>query len=100
MEYEIDEELRGICRDILDDNRTIAEWAELEASDWFQTAHYCGGFDATDKHFAFTVEVSGRDYCFSLTLEEAISIAGGQITSPGTENENEISGFGVRRVTT
>lgn len=55
MEHAVDDELRTICREIQQDNRTVAERAEIEATDWFQTAHYCGGFDATDMQFTFSV---------------------------------------------
>jgi hypothetical protein len=81
MELVIDDELRNICREIQQDNRTVADWAEIEASDWFQTAHYCGGFDATEMKFAFTLTSGSTDYCFSLTLEEALCIADGHIMS-------------------
>lgn len=81
MEHAIDDELRDICREIQRDNRTLAEWAEIEASDWFQTVHYCGGFDATEMQFAFTVTSGNTDYCFTLTLEEALGIADGNIGS-------------------
>jgi hypothetical protein len=46
-----------------------------------QTARYCGGFDGTDMQFTFTVTSDSTDYCFSLTLDEALGIADGHITS-------------------
>jgi len=81
MEHAIDDELRGICREIQQDNRTAKAWAEIEACDWFQTEHYCGGFDATDMQFTFTFTSARTDYCFGITLEEAVSIADGRITT-------------------
>jgi hypothetical protein len=75
MEHQVDNELRGICEEIRREGKSEAQWAEVEASDWFQTPHYCGGFDATDMHFAFTVYVGDRQYCFALSLADALMIA-------------------------
>ena len=81
MEYAIDDELRTICRELERDERTLEAWADVESSDWFQTAHYCGGFDATEMAFTFTFRRDDADYCFSLILEQAFGVAAGRITS-------------------
>ncbi len=81
MEHAIDDELRNICREIQRDNRTVAEWAEIESCDWFQTAHYCGGFDATEMEFTFSITLDSTEYCFQLSLEQALGVAEGRITS-------------------
>jgi hypothetical protein len=79
MDHPVDDELRGICEEIRREGKTEAQWAEVEASDWFQTPHYCGGFDATDMQFAFTVYVGDRQFCFALPLSEALMIADGRL---------------------
>jgi hypothetical protein len=61
MEHAIDDELRNICREIQRDNRTVAEWTEIESCDWFQTAHYCGGFDATEMEFTFSITLDSTE---------------------------------------
>ena len=81
MEHTIDNELKGICREIQRDNRTVNQWAEIEACDWFQTEHYCGGFDATEMQFLFSFTVSDIEHCFALTLEQALGIAKGEIVT-------------------
>jgi len=79
MEYNVDRELQRICGEIREENKSEAEWARIEASDWFQTPHYNGGFDATDMHFAFTIYLNSEKFCFAISLSEALRIADGSI---------------------
>ena len=48
----VDDELRGIAREIVDQHWTIQDWAAHESGDWFQTPNYCGGFEAEDESSA------------------------------------------------
>jgi hypothetical protein len=81
----VDEELTGICREIMSEGKTEAEWAEVEASDWFQTDKYCGGFDADDREFGFTVMLPDGQFCFGFPLNTAKEIAEGKCTELAIE---------------
>jgi hypothetical protein len=54
MKVTITEELKAILREILEENRSVSEWAEIESDDTYQTKNYCGGFDATEGAFCFS----------------------------------------------
>jgi len=75
MEYRIDDELRKICSEIAQEGKSEQEWAHIKASDWFQTSHYNGGFDAIDMQSAFTEYIGESQYCFGINLNKAPAIA-------------------------
>ena len=76
MTFEVDEELRSICEDICSQHLSITEWSLIEASDWFQSKRYCGGFDSIDKAFCFSLyDDSGEEFWFQFTLGDARDIA-------------------------
>ena len=81
MKIQVDEELRAICKEIQDEGKSAEQWAENESTDWFQTPHYNGGFDATDMCFAFTVHMNDGNHCFVLSLVEALEIAQGELNT-------------------
>lgn len=54
MKVEASKELFEIFQAIIGENKTAAEWAEIEADDMFQSKHYRGGFDATETAFCFS----------------------------------------------
>lgn len=71
MKIKMDEELRGIFQDILDQGKNHEDWALLESSDMFQTNHYCGGYDATEEAFCFSYYTEeGKEFWFQLSLED------------------------------
>lgn len=71
MKITASEELISIFRQIVGENKTVDEWAEIESDDMFQTENYCGGFDATELAFCFSyVDKDRNDYWFQLTLDE------------------------------
>ena len=76
--HQVDDEFRNICRDIQSQGFSISDWAAHEADDWFQTAYYCGGFDATEMEFTFSVWIDRTEYWFQLPLDVAGKIASGQ----------------------
>ena len=53
---EIESEFNQILLKIKDQNWSSKDWAEHESCDWFQTKHFCGGFEAdeTYENGAFT----------------------------------------------
>ncbi len=74
---QITDELRIVCRSIVNDARTTDEWAASESDDEFQTEHLCGGFDAEERSFLFSWFAADDEWWFSLTPEQASEIADG-----------------------
>jgi hypothetical protein len=70
MKITITDELRAIFRQIVAENRTVDEWALIEADDYYQTDHYACGFDATEMAFCFSFYDTDKEIWFQLTLEE------------------------------
>ena len=83
MNLKITEDLRTICRQIVEENKSQAEWAEIESDDMFQLGCYTGGFDGTEEEFCFEAIIDGDEYWFQFGLEEADRIAKGE--NPGIE---------------
>lgn len=81
MLHMVDEELIGICREIVSENRTSDEWALVESGDMFQTRKYCGGYDADESAFCFSVYRDDGEYWFQLSLDEAGRVLRGETIS-------------------
>ena len=75
MKLKISEDLRTICRKILNENKSSKEWAQIESGDMFQLGRLTGGFDATEEEFCFELIMDGNEYWFQFSLEEAREIA-------------------------
>ncbi len=73
-----DDELRKICSQIVDAQRSEKQWAEIESDDMFQSPNYSGGFDADENEFCFSLYRAGKELWFQLTLDEATKVAKGQ----------------------
>ena len=54
MQIPVPDDLIAICREIVADGRTDAEWAEIEAGDWFQTDSVTGGYEAVEHALTFS----------------------------------------------
>ncbi|MEM1324521.1 MAG: hypothetical protein AAGI23_01130 [Bacteroidota bacterium] len=65
-----DDELKELLKEIQQQNKSIAEWKELESSDEFQSAKYCGGFDGTEEKFTFSYFKGKEEYWFELSTDE------------------------------
>lgn len=79
MQLAIDSEFRTICHEIVAENQTEEEWAEVESDDMFQSESYEGGFDADEEAFCFShYAPDGQEYWFQITLAEAKAIAAGE----------------------
>lgn len=77
---EVDEDLVEIARQIVGAGKSEADWAELEADDYFQIRRWCGGFDADENAFTFSYYATdGVEYWYQFDLKEAERIADGSI---------------------
>lgn len=81
----VDDELKAIAQEIIEQKWTIQEWAAHESGDWFQTENYCGGFEAEDDdngEFAFAkYPATEKEFWFSFTYDSAEDIASGKQTT-------------------
>ena len=69
MKHKPTDEFYEICREIIAENKSITEWAEIESDDMFQIGRYEGGFDATGMEFCFSVNIKEVEYWFQLSLD-------------------------------
>lgn len=74
MKHQFEIDFYAICNLILEENKTIEEWAEIESSNMFQEGIYVGGFDGTEMEFTFSVKISGKEYWFQLPLTDISKI--------------------------
>ncbi|TQF68052.1 hypothetical protein [Pseudoalteromonas luteoviolacea] len=79
MDIPIEEELKSICIEIVDQNYSTHQWSETESSDMFQSPSFVGGFDADELEFCFSYFDENRiEFWFQFTLEQAKSISKGE----------------------
>lgn len=81
MDYPVDDEFKSICQTILNERKCVAEWAEIESDDMFQTQKYEGGFDADEGEFCFSLHGSGQEFWFQVSLEQVRKITQGEVTT-------------------
>jgi len=74
MILKFEEEFYEICKEIIAENKSIEEWAEIESDDQFQSAIYEGGFDATEMAFCFSVYIEKQEYWFQLPLTQILQL--------------------------
>ena len=79
MKLEVNDELKSICKDILEENKTGDDWAKVEAEDWFQTDNFCGGFEKATNGFAFSYYENEKEFWFDLKLSDVSEILNGNI---------------------
>jgi hypothetical protein len=78
MQIPSNNELRSICQSISAEGLSLDQWAEIESDDMFQSASFCGGFDADEQAFLFSWYASDTDeFWFQLSIEEVVEIANG-----------------------
>jgi len=80
MKHIINYDFKEICNNIIFENKTLDEWAEIESDDMFSNENYTGGFDATEMEFCFSVFVDKKEYWFQIPLSQIIEITKGTIT--------------------
>jgi hypothetical protein len=74
-----DPEFVSICRQMVEQGWTDADWAERESSDCFQTQNFCRGYDADEGAFCFSYyDASGNEWWFQVSLAEAQTISAGE----------------------
>jgi hypothetical protein len=54
--HKLEKDFFLISKEIVLQNKTIREWAEIESDDMFQIGNYEGGFDNTEMAFCFKVK--------------------------------------------
>ena len=77
-QLQADDTLRSICQDIIAQNKTDAEWAEIESDDMYQDGPYVGGYNAIEQEFWFSFFEGGKEYWFGFGLPIAEKIATGK----------------------
>ncbi len=81
-QVQVDNDLLAIAREILDSNRSKAEWAEVESDDMFQLGSWCGGFEALEGAFTFSYyRNDGQEFWCTLTIEELRMLVEGRSTT-------------------
>lgn len=80
MELQIPGELSEILREIVREQRTEAQWAEIESDDMFQSPSFCGGFESLENAFCFSFYNEERkEFWFQLTLDEIQRAVNGEL---------------------
>jgi hypothetical protein len=79
MDHPVDDTLRQICREIIEEQRSQAGWAEVESDDMFQSGNYVGGFDADEQAFCFSVYRPDGEYWFQISLQQVYDIVDGKL---------------------
>lgn len=73
----IKQELRKIAQSILNENKTVEDWAAVESDDMFQEGDYVGGFDADEGEFCFSYYGPDGEFWFQASLDQMAAIARG-----------------------
>ncbi|GAA3647291.1 hypothetical protein [Flavivirga jejuensis] len=69
--HKLEKEFKLIAESILNENKSLDEWSEIESDDMFQEGKYVGGFEAIEKEFCFSLyEDDGEEYWFQLSIDE------------------------------
>jgi hypothetical protein len=77
MKVPINEELRRVARSIIQENKSLDEWAEVESDDMFQEGNYSGGFDADEAEFCFSYFGPDGEIWFQMSLAQIEELASG-----------------------
>jgi len=76
----VDDELRGICRSILIEEKTDDDWSQIESDDMFQVGSYVGGYSAIEQEFWFSYyDTENKEWWFGFSLYDASRIADGEL---------------------
>lgn len=78
--FEVDAELLSIFQEIVSEQKSLEEWAEVESDDMFQSKNYLGGFDATEMEFCFSVFIDDDEFWFQVSLSDVQKCVSGQAT--------------------
>lgn len=73
-----DEDLRGICREIVSLGRGYGGWDHPDSTEQFQRGHYSGGYDTVEQAFVFTYcDANQKQWWMILSLEVIEKISKG-----------------------
>ncbi|HEX6283633.1 MAG TPA: hypothetical protein VFZ71_02110 [Pyrinomonadaceae bacterium] len=82
MLLQISEELIQLFREIVREQKTEEQWAEIESDDMFQTPSFCGGFESLENAFCFSYfNDEQQEFWFQLTLGEVRKAVAGELTT-------------------
>jgi hypothetical protein len=74
-----DDDLRGICREIVAQGRSVNEWDSVESDDMFQRGALVGGYEGSEQAFAFSYyDAAKKEWWLSFALPVAEKIARGE----------------------
>jgi hypothetical protein len=77
-QIQADDDLRAICRKIVAEEKSMAEWDRIESDDMFQLGAFVGGYDACEQEFTFSYyDASNKEWWLSFSLPIAEKIARG-----------------------
>ncbi len=75
MTHQFEKEFYIIADEIIKENKSLDEWAEIESCDMFQEGNYVGGFDSVEMEFTFSYYSNDDDeYWFQLSLDDIIKV--------------------------
>ena len=63
-------DMTDIMQEIARMNLSADGWAEIESCDMFQTENLCGGYDALENAFCFSLYDGDKEFWFQFTLED------------------------------
>jgi len=86
MKLVIDDDLRTICKTIVDRYSQCGDDSLVWSDDQYQQGAFCGGwapngFLGPAFYFSYYAP-DGHDYIFSFSLSDAVSVAGGGVIDP------------------
>ncbi len=77
MEVQVNDELKSICKDIVDENKSAEQWKQSGSGELYQTDNYCGGYEASTGVFSFSLYKDDKEYWFDLQLSAISEIVKG-----------------------
>lgn len=77
MEIQVNDELKSICKDILDENKSAEQWKESGVGELYQTDSFCGGYEAATGLFSFSLYRGEKEFWFDLQLSAVSDIVNG-----------------------
>lgn len=91
MIHLLQDSFKKIASLILLEDKTLEQWAEIEADDMFQEGNYVGGFDATEMEFCFSVYINDQEFWFQIPIEKIKLIESGEIREVEVVEKNYFS---------
>lgn len=77
MRLPINRDLRRIAQSIIQENKSLDEWTEVESGDMYREGSYSGGFDADELEFCFSYYGPDGEIWFQMSLAQVEEVAAG-----------------------